>query len=209
MIQYLFRKKRHFSPADQLYLELFDSLNSDIYKVTVESVSPQKTLRLTAPEKGFRLVPLSKGEYIRCFYFKDSKMHEFYVPVLDRTSGQKPLVTIKYPSKIDTINRRRHERISCDLPTTLRILPIPHHNWIDQTGNIVDISIGGAKIKSKYALSKNQSIELGISLGSNKTKRIIGYIIDAKKSESYTIAHVAFVSLSDHERKQLCNLIQN
>lgn len=209
MIFNLFRKTSHFDTKEPIYLELFEKSNSDIYKVTIDEVIPQKILRISAPEKGFRIVPISRGEYVRGFFFRNQKMHEFYVPVLERVGGRNPVVTLKYPSKIDTINRRRHERVHCNIPVSIRLLPLPHSNWLDQYGHVLDISAGGAKIKAHYRFSKNQCLELNVQFSSNKTRRVLAHVIDAKPQPDHNIIHIAFVSLPDHERMQFYTLIKN
>lgn len=60
--------------------------------------------------------------------------------------------------------RRKHTRISCNIPVLLRV---PGGNPPEGWGTILDISLGGIRVETRYPLSVNQEVFVTFNFSEN------------------------------------------
>lgn len=191
---------RQLKEKMRIFIEIFGDPYAGVYRTQILAIQKNTTFAISTPAKNGMILPLPRGEIVRCFYFEQHRMFEFYVRITNRALEPEPTLTLEYPKNIKEANRRQYERRECAIPVTMRILPLPNPDWRDQTGTFIDISAGGGMITTAYPFEEEQNIEITIFFPKGPKTRVFGYAkrVDLK-NETYVVG-VQFVSLSEDER---------
>ncbi len=191
---------RQLKEKMRIFIEIFGDPYAGVYRTQILGIQKNATFTVSTPSKNGMIMPLPRGEIVRCFYFESQRMFEFYVRIVSRTLDPEPMLGIEYPKNIKESNRRQYERRECAIPVTMRILPLPSVDWRDQQGTFIDMSAGGGMITTQYPFEDEQNIELTIFFPKGPKTRVFGYAkrVDVK-GDGYLVG-VQFVSLSEEER---------
>ncbi len=191
---------RQLKEGMRIFMEIFGDPYAGVYRAQILEVVKNSDFTVGTPNKNGMIIPLPKGEIIRCFYFEEERLFEFYVRIVDRALEPEPILKLEYPKNIKESNRRQYDRVECSIPVTMRILPLPSATWRDQDGMFIDISAGGGMILTSYPFEDEQNIELTISFPRGPRVRVFGYVRRADVKVDKYLVGVQFITLTEDER---------
>lgn len=121
-----------------------------------------KHLAISIPIKDFQYLPLRKDEKIQVLYYEGNSIYKFTSSVIKRDKSNIPLLWISIPDKFQKIQRRKFVRVSVlyDIRCALidRNLELNKENLSNirfHNGTILDLSGGGARLKTELSAKKD------------------------------------------------------
>ena len=147
------RLKIHFELGTVLYIE--QGRDGERLQSTVVGVMPQSCLIVKLPAIVGIDNPLAKDRPIEVRYVDDGEILGFETTVLGSISSPFPLTFLSFPRGLRKTSERRHARIDCYIPATLK------YDVFSKSGVIFDISVGGCRLKLRD-ISDVDASELGV-----------------------------------------------
>jgi c-di-GMP-binding flagellar brake protein YcgR len=136
-------KSRHLDLRFDLgtVLHIEQERDGERIQTTVVGVLPQACLILKLPTIVGIDSPLCKNNPVQVRYVDAGDVYGFQSTVLGSISTPFPLTFLSFPRAVERSNVRRHPRIDCYIPTTLKF------DVVSKAGIISDISRGGCRLK--------------------------------------------------------------
>lgn len=181
------------------------------YSSRVEGVEHDRVI-LAAPIKNGRVIPLQKGQLITVSYFGKTASFSFTTAVIEFREGKVPIVIIAQPQQIVRIQRRNYLRLEACVPVVFRVVDDQEHNSrpaIYHT-ETVDISGGGALIRSKVRLSPEDYLEIELTIPRKGVINILGRVARVEKingSCPIYLVGIDFLVIDETERDTIIQYV--
>ena len=133
------RMKVRFELGSTLFIE--QGQNGERLQTTLVGVMPQACLIVKLPTIVGIDNPLEKDRPVAARYVEHGEIYGFDATVLGSISTPFPLTFLSFPRGLKKTNVRRHTRIDCYIPATLKF------DFVSKSGIISDISRGGCRLK--------------------------------------------------------------
>lgn len=200
------------------------------YASMLVNIEDEEIIHITAPINQNKVLILHPDrEYHLCFY-TETGLFQCKCASLGHYKDNKTVVLrVKLRSRIEKLQRRQYYRLECIHDITYRFLTenderLPkindiikqnnekfEHNWIK--GAIIDISGGGARIKSASSHQKGDKIRIKLDLVIGNKLRLME--LDAEVLASYKVENrndlfehrVHFYNISRRDREDLIKYI--
>jgi hypothetical protein len=135
------RQQIAFELGTELFIER--KKEADRLQTTVVGVLPQSCLIIKLPTVVGIENPLPANSNVQVRYVDRGEVFGFSAIVLGSITAPFPLTFLSFPQKLERTNVRRHPRVDCYIPATLK------HAAISAPAIISDISRGGCRLKLK------------------------------------------------------------
>ncbi|MDH7576742.1 MAG: PilZ domain-containing protein [Bacillota bacterium] len=163
----------------------YDSNYAGSYPSRVEEILSDKIFFAAPIKKGIP-IPLRKGDPITVNYWGQTAGYSFTTKVIEtRFKRVLPVIIVERPKKVTRIQRRNFLRIPAVLPLTFSILEGPERVSRPEIFHTetVDLSGGGAMIKTPVKLSKDEYLEMELTLPRKGTINIVGRVVRTQETK--------------------------
>jgi c-di-GMP-binding flagellar brake protein YcgR len=198
--------------GDVMQLQDFSS-SKDQYYVKLIGYSNKKSVLVSHPMLGEKLVFVKKGESYLVRGFSGTRTYEFTANVINVCLTPYPYLHLSFPAQVTTVNMRDTLRIKlklvCSVKSKSAAAPI--------TASIVDMSLAGALIQSKFDFGQlGEEVEVSFRLPVDgevvlftvpSLIRNMGSEIDSVSGEKLIQRGMQFLQTEGSERLALQNYI--
>ncbi len=182
-------------------------LGGDIqFKSVLVGIDAQESIILRSPASAQIRSELYEGRPIIVKCVQSGSVYGFRSKVLCNVLHPNVrMLVISYPSKIESVNLRKHPRICCYLPVEISTEEARH------SGIIIDLSMGGCRMVTKFSSMNNRlraRINAGVNLhipmfGDDDSALFSGEIKNMDINECSAKMGIRFTDLSEQNKRNL------
>ncbi|NPV28226.1 MAG: hypothetical protein HPY58_00950 [Firmicutes bacterium] len=200
--------KEELKINQRVEIQLRDSSYAGSYPSRVEEIFPDKIV-FAAPLKKGTLIPLRKGDTITVNYWGQTGSYSFTTRVIKTQVQQVPVIIAERPREVTRIQRRNYLRIPVALPLTFSILEDLEHAARSEIfrAETVDLSGGGVMIKSPVKLSKDEYLEIELTLPRKGTINLVGRVVRTQETKDqgglFYLVGIDFVVIDESDRDRI------
>ncbi|KGM97391.1 flagellar protein [Clostridium novyi A str. 4552] len=181
--------------------------NSDIQDVSKDSIA------ISIPIKDSAYLPLRKNDIIDVLYYDGNNIYSFSSSIKTRTNSNIPLIWIHNPKRYKKIQRRKFVRVSvllkglfAKVDRTMQLTNETIKTLKFSKCNIVDLSGGGIKIRTREELEEGTILALILPI--NEKNMIVK--AEVKRSGEKSLDHNEYgIGFIDISVKQQDEIIKN
>lgn len=166
-----------------------------------------KALVITAPMDKREAVPLKIGEKVTVSYTLGTKFYTFPSEVIAVNKGHQQTITLSWPRKIEHIQRRNFLRVKAEIPVTFALdggVDIYH-------ASTLDISGGGALIKSPVQLQINDKLDMQLTIPDRGVIDTEGRVVRCEVSKGpggqFFMVGVDFTVINERDRERIIGYV--
>lgn len=127
--------------------------------------------------------PISRNEIIDVIYYVNDEAYKFTTKITGKKlENNIPQLILKYPTKIEKIQRREFVRIHISGDVRYKNYVKDFNNDFDKSGVMLDISGGGMRLLTHEDYPVGQKLEIEVILNEDKIL-VIGEVIRVLKNE--------------------------
>lgn len=137
--------------GETLQIQFMDDETRGQFYVKVVGFLPERSIVVTAPEKGGQAMGVRDGRAVLARSFSGQQAKGFTCVVLRSQTQPYPYLHLSYPTKVETMLERQNSRVRSALAVGVR----PAGAAADVPAVIRDISIGGAQLLASAAVGQS------------------------------------------------------
>ncbi|MFW6269796.1 MAG: flagellar brake protein [Bacillota bacterium] len=170
----------------------------------ISDIKNDKIKILTPTVKG-ELVPLRKNLKLDIFYTGNTAAYKFTSRIVDRELEPVPVLVIKYPEKVERIQRRDYFRLQIQIEVKYRHVDSEGEPLDDKFRETIsrDLSGGGIKMVVENELNVDTLLELYLDIPEIKKIPIMGKVVQTHTEEKVKTAGIEFKAINPQLRDQI------
>jgi c-di-GMP-binding flagellar brake protein YcgR len=177
------------------------------YRTKVEEVQEDSTLTIGVPIVEGQFIPLREGTSLEVTFSDAWSAYSFNSVILNRFSEPIPTFIIKYPEKINKIQRRKFVRIPVVRPLKYKVYQ-EQEDGEEKIGSMKDLSGGGLRFQSREDLPLKTKLEIRTNMDAEDLE-VPGLVIRCIKDEDTDLFNISieFQDISEKTRDQIVGYV--